>query len=145
VDSGGIDVETSRQIGEEVRVFDGSKLLEAPETLTLDPEREKQAPARKAALKEWLHARGGQPWFEGIVLECVERFPGLDRFQVTEVICELRDEAWARDEQEGAEESIRRFGVDFHKLSKRELSAIIKAHSQGDSDGVKRDESKHGS
>jgi hypothetical protein len=121
-------VETGRQFGSELRVFDGSKLLEAPETLTLDPEREKQMRADEAELEVWLRARGGQPWFEGIVMECVERFPRLDRFQVSAVIYKLRDEQSARDAQQYAEESVRRFGVDLSKLSVEELRAMIRRY-----------------
>jgi hypothetical protein len=55
-------------------------------------EREQQQCFDEAALEDWLRSRGGQPWFEGIVLECLQKFPRLNEFQVTAVILKLRDE-----------------------------------------------------
>ncbi len=82
--------ERGSQIGSEVRVLDASQLLDVPEAM--DPEHEKQVRADQAFLRSWLRSRGGQPWFDGIVMECLERFPRLDRFQVSAVIYALRDE-----------------------------------------------------
>ena len=80
----------------------------------------------EAALEDWLRSRGGQPWFEGIVLECIERFPRLDRFQVTAVILKLRDEDSAKREAE----QIRQYGVDFGSMSEEELTSIVRMHRE---------------
>jgi hypothetical protein len=92
-----------------------------------DPDREEQVRADEAALEAWLRSRGGTPWFDGIVMECVERFPALDRFQVSAVIYKLGDEASALEEERASEESIRKFGFDFEKLSDCEIEAILRA------------------
>jgi hypothetical protein len=63
-----------RHVGPEAHVFEAAKVTEMPEAM--DPEREKQVRADEAALEEWLRSRGGQPWFDGIVMQCVARFPG---------------------------------------------------------------------
>ena len=90
-------------------------------------EREKRVCADEAALEAWLRSRGGKPWFEGIIGECLERFPGLDRFQVSAVIYKLRDEDGALLEKKRAEESIREHGFDFEELSDEEIKAILTA------------------
>ena len=114
-----------RHVGPEAHVFEAARALEKSEAV--DPEAGKQVRADEAALEAWLRNRGGQPWFDGIVMECVDRFPGLDRFQVSAVIYELRDEAGALMWKEMAEESVRKFGFDIHNLSERELDTIREA------------------
>jgi len=91
---------------------------------------EQQVCSDEAALEDWLRSRGGRPWFEGIVLECVERFPRLDRFQVTVVILKLRDENSAELAAEQSREWIKRFGVDFGSMSKEELVSIFRSHRE---------------
>ena len=81
------------------------------------------------ALESWLRSRGGQPWFEGIVLECIERFPELDRFQVSEVIYKLRDEQSAALAAHDSTEAIERFGVDITTMSAEALSVILRRHN----------------
>jgi hypothetical protein len=94
----------------------------------MDIGREQQLCLDQAALEDWLRGRGGQPWFEGVVLECIERFPRLDRFQVTEVILKLRDEACVQNAAEASGDSIRRYGVDFDAMSDQELRQILREH-----------------
>jgi hypothetical protein len=91
---------------------------------------EQQASPDGAALEDWLRSRGGQPWFEGIVLECVERFPRLDRFQVTAVILKLRDENSAELAAEQSREWIKQFGVDFGSMSEEELTTVVRMHRE---------------
>jgi hypothetical protein len=116
-----------RHVGSKARVFDATQSEGTPEAM--DPEREKQVHADEAALEAWLRSRGGQPWFEGIVMKCVERFPGLDRFQVSAVIYKLGAESAASQQKERAEESIKRRGFDIGKLSEKELDEFLGAYS----------------
>ena len=45
------------------------------------------------AVEIWLRSRGNQPWFEGryaaLVAECLQRFPGIRRFDVVGAIWKL--------------------------------------------------------
>src|SRR5437879_1601401 len=111
-----------RHVGSEDRVFDAARAPEVPDVV--DPERAKQVSADEAALEEWLRSRGGKPWFDGIIGECLERFPGLDRFQVSAAIYKLSDEDSASIEKADAEESVERFGADLTKLPEQELHVI---------------------
>lgn len=111
-----------RHVGPEARVFDAARSPEAP---AVDPEREKQVQADEAELEAWLRSRGGKPWMEGIVPECLSRFPRLDRFQVSAVIYKLRDEDSAAIEKASAEQSVERFGIDLAKLPEQEMNAIL--------------------
>jgi hypothetical protein len=115
--------------GAEAHVFEAARAAEQPEPV--DPEREEQVRADEAALEAWLRARGGQPWFEGIVMECVERFPGLDRFQVSAVIYKLGNESAALLEKERAEASVREHGFDIQKVSGKELDEFLEAYLRG--------------
>jgi hypothetical protein len=87
--------------GPEARVFDAARVTETPNAV--DAEQEKQARTDMEELEAWLRDRGGKPWFDGIVSECLERFPRLDRFQVSEVIYKLRDEDSKLIEEEATE------------------------------------------
>jgi hypothetical protein len=107
----------------EVPVSDAARPIENSEET--DTESEKRVRAEEAALEAWLRGRGGQPWADGIVMECVDRFSALDRFQVSVVIYRLRDEAGALDKKKAAEESIREHGFDFEELSEEEIEAIL--------------------
>ena len=90
------------------------------------PINEQQVCFERGALESWLRSRGGKPWFEGIVLECIERFPALDRFQVSAVIYKLRDEASASLAAENSRESIKRYGVDYTTMSEEKLRSILR-------------------
>ena len=94
--------------------------------MSVSGQSEQQVCFDEAALEDWLRSRGGQPWFEGIVLECIERFPRLDRFQVTAVILKLRDEDSAKRETE----QIRQYGVDFGSMSEEELGFIVRMYRE---------------
>jgi hypothetical protein len=118
-----------RHVGPEAHVFEAARAAEKPEAV--DPEHEKQVRADEAALEAWLRTHGGQPWFDGIVLECIKRFPRLDQFQVSAVIYRLRDEAGVLLEKERAEASVREHGFDVDKLSVRELDEFLKAYLSG--------------
>jgi len=72
-------------------------------------EQEQQQCFDEAALEDWLRRRGGQPWFEGIVLKCLQKFPRLNEFQVTAVILKLRDEDAILQEEAHAKKN----GADF--------------------------------
>ena len=118
-----------RHVGPEARIFEDARLAEKPEEL--DPEREKQVRTDEAALEAWLRSRGGQPWFDEIVMECIERFPRLDRFQVSAVIYKLREEASALDKRAAAEQSIKEHGFDIDELSEEEVTEFLKANLSG--------------
>jgi hypothetical protein len=118
-----------RHLGPEAHALEAASAPEKPQPEY--PEHEKPVQADEAALEAWLRSRGGQPWFEGIVMECVERFPGLDRFQVSAVIYKLGNESAALLEKERAEASVREHGFDIQKVSGKELNEFLEAYLRG--------------
>ena len=104
--------------------------------MSVSGQSEQQVCFDEVALEDWLRSRGGQPWFEGIVLECIERFPRLDRFQVTAVILKLRDEDSVVREAQQAKELIERFDVDFGSMPEGELTSFLRTHGETEREGT---------